>query len=554
MARRLSSPVFVGRSSELQTLLATADFAASGPSAVVLVGGEAGVGKSRLVDEAAARLRERRLAGPRGWRGRARRGRAAVRPDRRGAAVLARQVEPERIAEAAGTEPARARPARPRARRPCADAGPIPASQAEWLQIRIFEGILRLLGRLGEHDPGPARHRGPALGRPVDPRPAGLPGPQRAGRAPAHRRDLPQRRAAPPPSADGLAGRGRTPAAGRADRPGAVRARRAGRAADRQIAGASAGAALVDSIARRSDGNAFFAEELVAAADELAAAAASGCPRRCAASCWSGWPARLGGCRPAGRDRRRRRPRRSSTTSWPRSAGCPRADLGPALREARRRAAAVRRPGRRRRALPIPPCARAGGRLRRAPAVRAARAPRAPMPGRSRRGRPAPGRGAANRLVEIAHHWAAAQDSTRALHGRDRRRRRVPSGLRLRRGGPRSTSARSSCGTSCPPTDRPTDRDLADLFDSAARRRPWSATPRARSTSPARDRARSMPRPTPSADRERRARARERLGFASWLAGDTATSIQLLEEAVDLLEGTPPSTERRASSRGWPRT
>ena len=32
-------------------------------------------------------------------------------------------------------------------------------------------------------------------------------------------------------------------------------------------------------------------------------------------------------------------------------------------------------------------------------------------------------------------------------------------------------------------------------------------------------------------------------GYASWLAGDTATSIRLLEEAVDLLDGAPPSTD-----------
>ena len=45
-------------------------------------------------------------------------------------------------------------------------------------------------------------------------------------------------------------------------------------------------------------------------------------------------------------------------------------------------------------------------------------------------------------------------------------------------------------------------------------------------------------------DRERRARARERFGFASWLAGDTPTSIRLLEEAVRLLEDMPPSTSQ----------
>ena len=59
MARRLSSPIFVGRSEELNTLLSTADVAASGQASLVLIGGEAGVGKSRLVAEAASQLRDR---------------------------------------------------------------------------------------------------------------------------------------------------------------------------------------------------------------------------------------------------------------------------------------------------------------------------------------------------------------------------------------------------------------------------------------------------------------------------------------------------------------
>ena len=102
MARRLSSPVFVGRSSELQTLLATADIVASGHTAVTLIGGEAGVGKSRLVAELAAKL------GERGWlvlQG----GSVAVGdeglpfgPIVEALRVLSREVEPERIAAAAG--------------------------------------------------------------------------------------------------------------------------------------------------------------------------------------------------------------------------------------------------------------------------------------------------------------------------------------------------------------------------------------------------------------------------------------------------------------------
>ena len=38
------------------------------------------------------------------------------------------------------------------------------------------------------------------------------------------------------------------------------------------------------------------------------------------------------------------------------------------------------------------------------------------------------------------------------------------------------------------------------------------------------------------------AQGRERFGSAAWLAGDTATSIRMLEEAVELLEGSSPST------------
>lgn len=54
----LVSPVFVGRGVELAGVVAALDSARAGSPAVVLVGGEAGVGKSRLVEEAAERARE----------------------------------------------------------------------------------------------------------------------------------------------------------------------------------------------------------------------------------------------------------------------------------------------------------------------------------------------------------------------------------------------------------------------------------------------------------------------------------------------------------------
>jgi predicted ATPase len=55
MGGRMASPTFVGRVEELQTLDAARVRAADGDPAVVLVGGEAGVGKTRLVAELTSR-------------------------------------------------------------------------------------------------------------------------------------------------------------------------------------------------------------------------------------------------------------------------------------------------------------------------------------------------------------------------------------------------------------------------------------------------------------------------------------------------------------------
>jgi Cdc6-like AAA superfamily ATPase len=48
----LVSPVFVGRGGELAAMVAALESAVAGDPAVVLVGGEAGVGKTGLVEEA----------------------------------------------------------------------------------------------------------------------------------------------------------------------------------------------------------------------------------------------------------------------------------------------------------------------------------------------------------------------------------------------------------------------------------------------------------------------------------------------------------------------
>src|SRR5215218_1186446 len=57
MRRDLVSPLFIGRDAELATLTAALETAIGGTPTVVLLGGEAGVGKTRLVEEAAERAR-----------------------------------------------------------------------------------------------------------------------------------------------------------------------------------------------------------------------------------------------------------------------------------------------------------------------------------------------------------------------------------------------------------------------------------------------------------------------------------------------------------------
>jgi predicted ATPase len=51
MARRISCPVLVGRDAPLATLLADLEEAVRGSGGVILLEGEAGIGKTRLVQE-----------------------------------------------------------------------------------------------------------------------------------------------------------------------------------------------------------------------------------------------------------------------------------------------------------------------------------------------------------------------------------------------------------------------------------------------------------------------------------------------------------------------
>jgi DNA-binding CsgD family transcriptional regulator/tetratricopeptide (TPR) repeat protein len=538
MARRLSSPVFVGRVNELHTLFAAADAAASGETALVLVGGEAGVGKSRLTAEVAGGLRGR------GWlvlEG----GTVALGDDGlpfgpivEALRALVRDVDAERIAAAAG-------PNLPELARLVPELSGVggedrlPGLQPEWLQIRIFEGVLRLLGRLGDETPvlllvedlhwadRSTRDLLSFLARNARDEHLLVVGTFRTDEL--HRRH---------PLTSWLAEAERQPRVERVDLA------RFGRDELIElltgIAGTPPAPALVDSIDRRSDGNAFFAEELVAALGDAD-------------------------------DRRERLPetlrgvllvRLAATSETAQRlvevaavagrevdhevlaevCGIADAELRAGLREvvdaqilvvARDREAA-------------------GYQFRHALVQEAAYDELLPSErrtlhaayARAIESRPAGGgAAAASRLVELAHHWTAAHDPTRALTAA------IAAGDASQAVYAYAEAARQferaiELWDVVPAADRPTDRALADLFDAASA----AATvvgDGARAVNLARRAVELVDEAAgPDGDRVRRAQARERFGLASWLAGDTASSIRSLEEAVGLLDGTPPSTDQ----------
>ncbi len=538
MARRVSSPVFIGRDHELRALVSTADLVASGRATLALVGGEAGVGKSRLVAEAATRLRTD------GWlvlEG----GSVALGDDGlpfgpivEALRALTHQVDASRIAAAAGSGlPELARLVPELVEMP-GDAA-LPAAQPGWLQVRIFEGLLRILGRLGEATPvllviedlhwadRSTRDLLAFLARNVRD--------ERLLMVATFRKDELNRRH---PLTTWLAEVERQPRVERMDLERFERAELVELLT--AIADAPPSPDMVDSIARRSDGNAFFAEELVAAVD-------------------------------AGGRSRERMPEtlrgvllvRLSTASEASArlveiaavagrqvdhdvlaevCGLSEADLGSALREA---VAAQ---------LLVVDLDGQVERYQFRHALMQEAAYDDLLPSERRRlhaayaraidARPAGGGIAtAGRLVELAHHWMAAHEPARAF------RASIEAGDASRSVYAYAEAARQyeraiELWDDVSADDRPTDRDLGDLYDDASA----AATlvgDAARAVALARRSVELVDLAVgPDGDRERRARARQRLGFAAWLAGDTATSIRLLEEAVGLFSESPPSREQ----------
>jgi DNA-binding CsgD family transcriptional regulator/tetratricopeptide (TPR) repeat protein len=147
MGGRVASPTLVGRVEEVQVLEAARRWAADGEPAVVLVGGEAGVGKTRLVAELTARCAAdgtRVLSG-------------GCVPVGGGALPYAPMVEALRdLLTDVGVNEVRelVGPSWPELARLLPALGePASGPPGESAQARLFELLLGLLGRLGEQAP-----------------------------------------------------------------------------------------------------------------------------------------------------------------------------------------------------------------------------------------------------------------------------------------------------------------------------------------------------------------------------------------------------------------
>ena len=153
MAGGVASPRFVGRSAELGRLEAAFAQVSSGAPVTVCVGGEAGVGKTRLVSEFAARVRQsggRVLLGGCIELGEGALPFAPIVEALRG---LGRELEPDGLDKLVG-------PGQPMLARLLPELGQVPAeprsvglTAGPWAQARLFDAVLALLERLAGRSP-----------------------------------------------------------------------------------------------------------------------------------------------------------------------------------------------------------------------------------------------------------------------------------------------------------------------------------------------------------------------------------------------------------------
>ncbi len=147
VTRRISSPVFVGRRAELDRLEDAFHRASAGRPSVVLVAGDAGVGKSRLLAEFSVHVEERGGRALVGGCLDLGEGSLPFAPFVEALRSLARELPPEARAAAFGTVPAELANLVPDLHSidsPAGGGGDMPAGR----QARLFDAIIGVLGRL----------------------------------------------------------------------------------------------------------------------------------------------------------------------------------------------------------------------------------------------------------------------------------------------------------------------------------------------------------------------------------------------------------------------
>ena len=149
MAGRLSSSVFVGRRAQLEAISSALERAETGETVHLLVAGEAGVGKTRLASEATRTARDRGFLVLRGECVNLGGSSLPYGPIVEALRGLVSELDPADLAGVAGTgaaDLARLVPAFATGR----SAAP---AQSEWVQSRLFEALLGLFERLARRRP-----------------------------------------------------------------------------------------------------------------------------------------------------------------------------------------------------------------------------------------------------------------------------------------------------------------------------------------------------------------------------------------------------------------
>jgi DNA-binding CsgD family transcriptional regulator/tetratricopeptide (TPR) repeat protein len=534
VATRVSSPQFIGRQEELATLTTALDRAATGVASTILIGGDAGIGKSRLVAEISARAAGSFLVLEGG----------CVSLGDGGGLPFAPIVEAlRRLPSILAADPTGRLGRIEDLRSPATEelGGLIPDlgstlgapagmfDRPEWVQARIFEGLLSLLRSLGERVPVllilEDLHWADGSTRDVTSFLARNARTERLAVVGTYRTDELNRRH---PLRPWLAEMDRLP---RVERIGLARFGR--QELEAQVAAIlddAPRAGLVEAVERRAEGNPFFVEELLACADEPEL----GLPQTLRDVLLSRVTALsdqaqrvLGIAAVAGRA--------VDSELLALVGGAPETALEDALRDAL--AAQI---------LVSDPVSRTGGyRFRHALLAEAVYDDL--LPSERRRlhaayaaaldARPTPpGAEGASHLAALAHHASSAHEPVRALRAWVAAARAASGAF----GFAESTRAYERAidlWDAVPADDRPEGVDPAALYDEAALAsmisgRPDRAVVFARMATELIDRAREP---------DRWAAANVRLSRALWVSGTMGEGLAILESTAAALEGSEPS-------------